>query len=173
MIKTRLKIFATAGIILLGATIGASAGAAYSDTYIMKDVRSAPGHSRSQAAKLADARACGASRDAIVQNDKLSAALDCMSARGWAVARIEPNESARAANRSNATDDDSWRANEAAAQQTEDANASWAATQQWTSDQENAAMADVAAETEATGEAQMEAAQQAAAQAQMQQSDQQ
>jgi hypothetical protein len=159
MIKTpTIKSLAAASIILLAATAGAAAGQSYSDTYVMKDVRSPPGHARSLAAKLADARACGASRDAVVSDANLPAALDCMNARGWAVARVVPNESARPAAPSSASDDQAASDEEAA---NEAAEQSWAATQQWTTDQENAAMAQVGADTEAQGIAQMDAALQA------------
>jgi hypothetical protein len=71
------------GILILASAINASA-----ETDIFKDVRMPYGHARSQAAKMADGRACGASNDEI-PNARFPAFVKCMSARGWAIARIE------------------------------------------------------------------------------------
>jgi hypothetical protein len=71
------------GVLILGGVVNASA-----ETDIFKDVRMPYGHARSQAAKMADARACGARSDE-VSNARFPALVRCMSSRGWAIARIE------------------------------------------------------------------------------------
>lgn len=72
-----------AGILILGSVINASA-----DTDVFRDVRMPHGHARSQAAKMADFRACGARNDE-VSNAKFPSLVKCMSSRGWRIARIE------------------------------------------------------------------------------------
>jgi hypothetical protein len=163
--QVMMKSLAIASVFLLAGALNASA---YTSTYIFKDVRSPPWHARSQAAKLADARACGASASDEVSAAAAPAAVQCMATHGWKVARIIPNKNAQVRQAYNrpaaaeerggaAADDSGYWANYWAAQQNAQAM----------SDQENAAYTQIGADTEAEGIAQMEAAEQAASQAQM------
>jgi hypothetical protein len=78
-----MKRIVIAGLLILCGAVQASA-----ETDIFKDVRSPHGHARSEAAKMGDARACGAINGE-VSNARFPAAVQCMSSRGWAIARIE------------------------------------------------------------------------------------
>jgi hypothetical protein len=78
-----MKRIVIASLLILCGAVHASA-----ETDFFKDVRSPHGHARSEAAKMADARACGA-RNGEVSNARFPAAVQCMSSRGWAIARIE------------------------------------------------------------------------------------
>jgi len=163
-----IKGFAIAGALLLGSALAASAD----DMYVFKDVRSAPGHARSEATKLADGRACGGNANNYFSDAKLPGLLKCMSSRGWAVARIEPYlgtpvQQASKAPRVTVTagagaDNDRYWDNYWAQQQ------SSADTAAWTQDQENAVSAEIGADTVAQGQAAFDAAEQAASQAEQQ-----
>jgi hypothetical protein len=78
-----MKRIVLASLLILCGMAHASA-----ETDVFKDVRSPAGHARSQAVKTADFRACGASNHE-VSNTRFPAAVQCMSSRGWAIARIE------------------------------------------------------------------------------------
>jgi hypothetical protein len=85
-----MKRIVIASLLILCGAVHASA-----ETDIFKDVRSPHGHARSEAAKMADARACGAVNGE-VSNARFPAAVRCMSSHGWAIARIEPDAPAPA-----------------------------------------------------------------------------
>jgi hypothetical protein len=78
-----MKRIVIASLLILCGAVHASA-----ETDFFRDVRSPHGHARSEAAKMADARACGA-RNGEVSNARFPAAVQCMSSRGWAIARVE------------------------------------------------------------------------------------
>jgi hypothetical protein len=178
-----IKIIAAAAIVFAGAVLSTSAGASsYSAIYIFKDIGGAPGHHRSQSVKLGDMQACGASRDNIVARSKLHAMLNCMQAKGWVVSRVErvapekapapiwaqsDNGNDQATDDDQASDDSSWQTQEEDQANEEAADESAAATQAQVNDEENAAMAEVGADTQAQGQAQQEAADLAEAEAPM------
>jgi hypothetical protein len=173
-----IRIFAAAAIVVAGAVVSTSAGAAsYSATYIFKDVGGASGHHRSQSVKLGDMQACGADRDDVVPNRRLHALLNCMQARGWVVSRIEraaiePTSIPRAVAEAQDQDDqasadaqaaadeaataDEDQAAESDQQQSDDDSA--AATQAMVDQENEAADAEIAADTVAQAQAQSEAA---------------
>ena len=77
-------------LIIASLLILAGAGGAMAETDIFKDVRLPHGHARSEAAKMADTRACGA-RNGEIDNAGFPALVACMKARGWRIAHIEPD----------------------------------------------------------------------------------
>ena len=70
-----------------------SLSAAQADTYHFTDVLRSHGHERSQSAKLADFRSCGASGSRFSGN--MTAFEQCMRARGWMVDRYTPDPKPR------------------------------------------------------------------------------
>jgi hypothetical protein len=67
--------------------------AASADTDVFRDTLRPGGHDRSMAAKIADGRKCGLSRQNTFTNS--AAFLPCMEARGWVLDHVVQDKSAR------------------------------------------------------------------------------
>jgi hypothetical protein len=167
------KIFAIVSVVVICAGSMPAWAGSYSANYVF---RSAPGvvhHARSEATKFTDLRACGASRDDMVSTSRLPSLLRCMQARGWVVAHVYrhegdwaaapmapvmSNDQSQADDQTQADDDDnsSITDEEEAQQQSDDDSA--AATQAMVDQENEAADAQIAADTEAQAQAQSEAA---------------
>jgi hypothetical protein len=85
----RMRVLIVASLLVLAGAVQASA----SDTYVFRDALQPGGHPRSMAAKRADGRKCGSTRQNTFSD--VTAFEQCMQTRGWALDHVVPDQSAR------------------------------------------------------------------------------
>jgi hypothetical protein len=87
--RRAMKRIIIASMLLLSSAVYASAA----DTWVFRDTLRPGGHERSMAAKRADGRKCGSSRQNTFSDSSNFA--QCMQTRGWALDHVIPDQTSR------------------------------------------------------------------------------